>query len=753
MSTQSSNDSLFQILLALRPVSEVLSRLNDDDLRHLIGQLSELTIAGDEMLVHPGDAGERIWLVLEGRLSQTEPGMDKETPAAVPIGPGALIGEVAFASGGNHEIKVRAEETCRIATLSRETNLQLLKHHPKTWRKLSEYILEQMRKVRLGKQLDRLFGPFGKLRPYVLRELEDEVEWVTLRGGEMLFRQGDAADDAYILMTGRLRVATEDDQGHSEVISEIAAGETVGEIALLTESARTATIYAARDSELVRLSRRSFKLMLERSSKAMGSVSRILVDRLVGMISHAPRPKPAGCIALIPVSPTIPMKEFARELSAALEQFGQVALLSSKTVGVELGMVDIAQSVDSHPAHLRLTQWLQDRESTHSYLLYQADPAWTRWTERCIRQVDHLIFIGDAEEPPVLSELETRIRSPNQRASLVLLQREDTRRPTGTRHWLDERSVDAVFHVRRQNSSDYARLVRILAGRAVSLVLGGGGARGFAQVGVIQAMEELGIPIDMVGGTSIGACIGFYHARGMNATAIQAHLNAKWGSMLDYTLPLVALMAGRKINHRIVSDCAAWDIEDLFNPFYCVSANLTTTREVIHRRGNAARAIRATTSIPGVLPPVPEGEDLLIDGGVLNNLPVDIMRKLNPTGPLIAVDVVSPRGPRAKTGFGMWVSGWKVVLNRLNPFAKKVPLPGVTDIMIRSMLVGADSMRNRMLRDGLADLYLNINVAGTGMLRFDIVDPSVEKGYKSALEPLREWAEKESLIVTATTVE
>ena len=434
------------------------------------------------------------------------------------------------------------------------------------------------------------------------------------------------------------------------------------------------------------------------------------------------------------------MREFAHELCVALKTYGKVALLSSKSVSSELALPGLARVSESQPAQLRLSQWLQNQESAHDYLIYQADPSWSRWTERCTRVVDHLIFVGDADEAPGISEIESRISTPSQQSSLVLLHRPDMRRPSGTRHWLDERKVDAVFHLRRKNSGDYARLVRTLTGRTVSLVLSGGGARGYAQVGVIRALEELGIPIDMVGGTSIGACMGFYLARGMNSAEIQAHLKAKWGAMNDYTLPLVALMTGRKINHRIVSDCAAWDIEDLWIPFYCVSANLTTSRAVVHSRGNAAQAIRASTAIPGILPPVPEGENLLIDGGVLNNLPIDVMRKMNPSGPLIAIDVVSPRGPRAKSDFGMWVSGWRLALNRINPFASKQQLPGVADIMIRGMLVGADSARNRMLQDGLADLYLNINVAGTSMLRFDIVEPTIEKGYQSTFEKLREFA-------------
>ena len=275
LSNQSTNDTLFQALLALHSRSDILSSLNSEDLHYLAAELTEADIAAGEVLVQPGDTSDRIWLVLEGRLTQSEPGVGNIAPADIPLGPGAVVGEVAFALNSPHQMTVKADQVSRLVTLSRQGNLRLLNNHSKTWQKLSEYMLEQMRKAQLAEQLERLFGPFGKLRPYVLRELEGEIEWVSLKGGEYLMRQGDSADEAYILMTGRLRVATEDREGHSEVISEVSPGETVGEIALITECKRTATIFAARDSELVKISRHSFNLMLERSSKAMGNVSRI----------------------------------------------------------------------------------------------------------------------------------------------------------------------------------------------------------------------------------------------------------------------------------------------------------------------------------------------------------------------------------------------------------------------------------------------------------------------------------------------
>ncbi len=115
------------------------------------------------------------------------------------------------------------------------------------------------------------------------------------------------------------------------------------------------------------------------------------------------------------------------------------------------------------------------------------------------------------------------------------------------------------------------------------------------------------------------------------------------------------------------------------------------------------------------------------------------MRRLNPGGPVIAVDVLPPRGPRAKADFGLGVSGWRLALNRVLPWRKSLPVPTLTGTIMRSMFLGSDSVRAEMLRDGLANLYLNIRASGIGFLRFDQVEPAARIGYEASIGPLRDW--------------
>jgi len=306
--------------------------------------------------------------------------------------------------------------------------------------------------------------------------------------------------------------------------------------------------------------------------------------------------------------------------------------------------------------------------------------------------------------------------------------------------WLRGGSMTAVFHLRRGNSADLARLARILTGNAVGLVLGGGGARGFAHLGVLRALEELNVPIDMVGGTSMGAPIAGFVAQGSSSTEAVVRAREAYHKIIDFTLPLVSLIAGKRISDSIKKQTGDWDIEDFWLPFFCVSTSLTTALPVVHRRGNSWRAILSSVSIPGILPPMPSNGELLVDGGVLNNLPVDVMREMNPFGIVIAIDVVPPKGLGGHADFGTGISGWRLLLNRLLPWRKSFPVPGMATILLQSMVAGSALKRQQILEQDLADVYLNIIVEGVGILQFDAQDRAALIGYDAVIEPLRKFA-------------
>jgi len=518
----------------------------------------------------------------------------------------------------------------------------------------------------------------------------------------------------------------------------------VGEMALLSSGSRTATVYAVRDTVLGRLPSEGFARLIDRYPRAMLPISRIVVDRLSSGLSaeSAPRGGAPRTFALVATDPAVPLASIARGLVRSMASHGSVTLLSSSEVDEALAKTDIAQISDSDAHSVRLHQWLDEREAASRFVVYQADTRWTPWTDRCVRSADHLLILCDAGSDPTPGETEARLadRWPRARAprrSLVLLQRQ--RELSGTARWLAAREVDQHYHLQLGVAADFARLARSLTGHAVGLVLGGGGARGFAHIGVIRALEELGIPIDRVGGTSMGAIIAGLYAQGSQSAEIQRRCSPYAGAQLDLTLPLVSLAAGKKIGAQFQALFGEHDIEDLWIPFFAISTNLTRAEQMVHRSGRLGSVIRASMSLPGIFPPAQQGNELLVDGGLINNVPADVMRETGRAS-VIAVDVSQPVDLRGDPCLTTELSGWKVLARRLNPFSQRIPAPGILSVLSRAREVSSVATLKRTR--AMADLYLQLPLEQWKLLEFGAMDAIAERGYELALEPLRTWRER-----------
>lgn len=594
---------------------------------------------------------------------------------------------------------------------------------------------------------DFLQQSFGPLEEDLRRELLTQVEFLTLKAGETLCRQGDPTGAAYLVMSGRLRVAIEADGEAEQVINEVGRGEIVGEMALLTDDPRSATVYAVRDSVLAKLPRESFFGLLERHPRFWMSLTRSIVQRLRQQTSRE-RPGAAllSSIALVPTDTSVPLVEFASDFAAALEAFGSVTLLGSSEVDAALCEKGISQVPAIDATSQRLAAWIEQREESSRYSVYRADAKWSHWTQRCARQADLVVLVGSAKGTPAPGDTESRLaefwrggRAP--RRILVLLH--ETGDPAGTARWLTVREVDEHFHVRRRIGRDYARLARSVAGEAFALVLGGGGARGLAHIGVLRALEELRIPIDFIGGTSIGAAIGAMYILNRDWREVQRSWRRSFRSLRDFTWPAVSLTKGSRLNRSIRNALAHYQIEDLWLPYFAVATNLTRAEQVVSRRGGLFEAVRASVSLPGVFPPcLQQSGDYHADGGLLNNVPVDIMRRIAGHGPLIAVDVSSRTELQADPRIRTEMSGWTLLARRLNPFARRLRGPGIVSVWLRSTGVASVAAHNQM--KPLADLYLELPVDDFGLMEFGALEPLVTRGYELSIERLRSWYEGRS---------
>lgn len=264
--------------------------------------------------------------------------------------------------------------------------------------------LDPARHAQLAEALTGVFGPLGDA---ALADIESKLEWVSLAGGETLFRQGDDDDDVYVVVNGRVRAIVDDPDAGVRVLEESGRGSAIGELALLTGESRAATIVAVRDSDLARLPKTAFDELLHRHPQAMMQLARAAAVRLR---RSSQRPARGGTapitFALIPAGPGVPLSAFARRLAGALGGFGKALHVASADVDRHLVRPGAAQSADGDDSHAAIVAWLSGQEREHLHVVLEADASWTPWTRRCLRQADRVLVVGRAGDDPAPGEVE-----------------------------------------------------------------------------------------------------------------------------------------------------------------------------------------------------------------------------------------------------------------------------------------------------------------------------------------------------------
>ena len=375
-------------------------------------------------------------------------------------------------------------------------------------------------------------------------------------------------------------------------------------------------------------------------------------------------------------------------------------------------------------------------------MIYEADDTWTPWTERCLRMADRVLLVGKGASAPVPTELDEPLarHSDSTTTELVLLQPDRISRPSGTAAWLDRYPAAGHHHVRLGRAADFDSFVRRITGRGLGLVLGGGGARGFAHIGVFKALAECGVAVDLVGGTSMGAILSATFAMGLDYedTLKLARQLASPLKLFDPTMPVVSFFASGKVTQVLERIYGDTQIEDLWMPCFCVSSNLTHAVAMVHRRGPLWQAVRASMAIPGVFSPILADGDLLVDGCVLNNLPIDVMQRLNHDGPIIAVNVFPDVDLLRDYHFGPSVSGWQALASKLNPLRRQDSgAPLIFESLVR--VLALNDVHQAKTKRGFADVYIRPPVEQYNILDFGAYQQIADIGYRSAMEALADW--------------
>jgi len=496
-----------------------------------------------------------------------------------------------------------------------------------------------------------------------------------------------------------------------EVIGYVRTGEPVGEMSLLSGETRTASVYALRDTELLSLTRIEFEEIFDEEPDFASAIARAILARTRHPDTKFQQSSPR-VFALIASSPSVDIDRYADRLARSIARFQ----MTVKTI------------TETSPDFDYLG--FDDVESKHDVVLLAAKVSDSSWYRFVLRHADRFfVFARRDARPPRPFPLSPSETSPARRFRLVdLVMIHEGRQLDTIEDWVDAIDGNRVFHWTNQASAD--RLARVIAGKTVGLVLSGGGARADAHIGAVRALRERGLPIDFVCGASMGGVIAACVAMGWDDDEIEARIRDAFvasNPLGDYVLPVVALTRGRLVEERLQRHFGEKLIEELEVPFFCVSSELTEGVERIHRRGVLRHALRASISLPGILPPVVDGNRLLVDGAVMNNFPTDIMANLH-RGVTIGLDVarqgtISVDAFVDPPGFFSWV--------RHHGFGSAPPI-------ITLLMRAATARREQTHKVHPADIMIAPAAAGVELRDWKKYDEAVAAGYEAACAALDE---------------
>jgi len=489
-------------------------------------------------------------------------------------------------------------------------------------------------------------------------------------------------------------------------------------------------------------------------------------------------------IAVVPMDSTgVNLNKFCSTLTKGFQKIAPSRLVTKESMRKDLGDKGFRYH-NSALNDLRMARMLAEIEENHRLVIYQADPKYTWWTRLCIQEADCILLVVSSDRAPEGKRIEQSLawayESMDVRIDLVVVgkdhevsgqdvgddedeedfdleQDEEMNVSDQLNNWSEQRKWISGHHLVRapigRHKMDFHRLCRRLTGRAVGLVLGSGGARGLAHLGVMRALKEAGVTIDLVGGTSQGAFVGALYARQPDdldsveseCRKMALEMSSVRSKLLDLTLPMTSIFSGYMFNRGIRKRLGNLRVQDLVLNFFCVSVDLQKQKEVVHRKGLLWKYVRASMSMTGYLPPVAEDGQLLVDGAYMNSVPADVMRYQMGARVVIAIDT-NGELERDHYMWGNSLSGWWVLWNSLNPFSRTVRIPSMGDLS--DLLRWVSSDRHRRNNSLISDLYLVPPVGEYGTLEYDKMEIIVEKSYIYAKPIVDEWVKQNQWLVS-----
>ncbi len=556
---------------------------------------------------------------------------------------------------------------------------------------------------------------FGQMSDAQVTQILADTHIFPIEAGDYIFRQGDTQNALFIVLSGRLRVLHQTDS-NIKILGDVSAGEPVGELALFTKEPRTASVVALRKSTILQLTEADYLNLVQKFPALAHNLTNFVIQRLRRNAFQQRMGAAPKNIAIVRLQPDLDLSPWTDDIQKEL---------NAMNVAINVFYPEDLSADNPHAL-------FEDMDNHEGLNFLVCDDQHPEWANQCLTYCDLVLVVTDFKVPSVVCPIEDHLKLYtanilSKKIYLLLLHPENAPLPMNTRRWFEGRTIDLHLHIRKNNALDTRRFSRIITHQAVGLVLGGGGAKGYAHIGAVKAMIEAGIEFDFVGGTSAGALYGI----GLTLTdfdmAKMADLSKRGAdnkpTSNDYNFPFLSLMTGRKMRKILLETFGDTHLEDIWINSYCVSTDYSTASLKVHNTGLARQKIEASIAIPGVFPPVIIDRHLHVDGGVVDNLPIEAMYE-NPVHHVIAIalSTQSAHFVDIKTV----PSAWEIFINK---FTKKhrYRLPKMPALLINSLTL--NSVQKQATTKTQVSMYLEMDLRAFGFLDWSKWEELIDKGY------------------------
>jgi NTE family protein len=584
---------------------------------------------------------------------------------------------------------------------------------------------------------------FSSLDDIELKKLLKKFKTVRLQKSKILFHQGSFSSSLYLIITGKLLVFLKDENNIKKILNIVGAGETVGEVGALSNEPRTATVKALENAVLLKLSSHEFNELTHQYPVVMQKTLANLMKRsrsLIQLVSNSELIRKH--VVIISANKKLSLERMSEKLLIMTQAMKDVVLISDFSSEIQTwDETQLKQYLAQHDEGNKIILYLL--QSTKSLLARLA-------SER--GEVVYVVARGHSNayiDSSIMKMLKSNKSYLETRIELILLYENEKHRPHDTAKWLDLTKFDLHHHLRINQDKDWDRVLRFMRGQAIGVVLGGGGLRCWAQLGAIRAIIKSGIPIDIIGGTSAGAIVaGHYALHETNKDSIRglqelSEATRKAVRLNNLTWPAVSVFNSKDYTHKLYELFGGEHIEDLWITCFCVTTNLSNFSQMVYRRGRLWKTIRSSSSVPGIFPPVVIKGRLHTDGGILNNLPVDVMRKfIGSKGMVIAVELTHLNEDNTDYDFPPILTFWQTVLAKLHIRHRNYKFPHFVDTFLKSLLAGASA---KQFENSLAaDLLISPDLSKFGILNVKKEQEAalIKIGYDAASKTIRAWRRK-----------